>query len=246
MDDPIHDLDLPIGGTRPEKGCLYVAATPLGNRGDISYRALQVIKAVDVLLCEDTRTTGRLLTGLGVRAKRMLSYHEHNEAARAEQVLRLLKDGQSACLVSDAGTPLISDPGYRLVRAARQAGVKVLPLPGPSAVITALSVSGLPTDRFCFAGFVPKKQGARSRLWQETRERGITTVVYVPVRALVKVLGELATAGGDPEVFVMREATKMHEEYLYGRASVLYEQLSNRDGLKGEVTLVISGKSRKE
>ena len=221
----------------PEPGCLYVTATPIGNLGDLSPRALAILRTVDLILCEDTRTTGRLLAS-GPRAGRMISYHDHNEISRTPQVMEMLKQGKSACLVSDAGTPLVSDPGYRIVRAARQEGIRVIPLPGPSAMIAALSVSGLPTDRFCFAGFVPRKKGARARLWQEIRDHGATTVVYVPARSLLRALSELAESG-DPEVCVMREATKIHEEYIFGHASSVHEDLSSRDSLKGEVTLVI-------
>lgn len=237
MADPVHGVNGPGQDFYPEPGCLYVAATPIGNRGDISPRIMAAMQRVDVLLCEDTRTTGRLMTSIK-RSGQMISYHEHNEAVRVPRIIKLLKEGRTVCLVSDAGTPLVSDPGYRIVRAARQEGIRVIPLPGPSAMIAALSVSGLPTDRFCFAGFVPRKQGARARLWQEIREHGATTVVYIPARALLRALHELAEAG-DPEVCVMREATKLHEEYLFGHASGVHETLAARDSLKGEVTLVI-------
>ena len=231
MADHIHPVTI-------QPGCLYIAATPIGNLGDVSSRTLSVLQQVDVVLCEDTRTTGRLLASLDVHPKRLMSLHEHNEQARVPQVLRLLRDGAAACLVSDAGTPLISDPGYRVVRAARLAGLPVIPLPGPSAVIAALSVSGLPTDRFCFAGFVPKKAGARTRLWTEIHDRGVTTVVYVPARSLIKILNEIKQIY-DPEICVVREATKLHEEYLFGTVSKVLEQLEGRQAIKGEITLVI-------
>jgi len=243
MADPVHGVGGPGTDFHPEPGCLYIAATPIGNLGDISPRIMAAMQQVDLLLCEDTRTTGRLVPS-NDRAGQMMSYHDHNEMARIPQIMRMLKEGKSACLVSDAGTPLISDPGYRIVRAARQEGIKVIPLPGPSAMITALSVSGLPTDRFCFAGFVPRKKGARARLWQEIQEHGATTVVYIPARSLIRALHELADTN-DPEVCVMREATKMHEEYLFGHASRVYEQLDSRDSLKGEVTLVIGAAQQK-
>lgn len=241
MADPIYSIKT---GFCPEPGCLYVAATPIGNMDDLSPRVMAAMQQADVLLCEDTRTTGRLMKDMK-RAGQMISYHEHNEMARVPRIIRLLKDGKSACLVTDAGTPLISDPGYRIVRAARQEGIRVIPIPGPSAMIAALSVSGLPTSRFWFAGFVPKKQGARSKLWQEIQERGETTVVYLPTRSLLKFLQELTVANEDPEVCVVREATKMHEEYLFGPASKVCEQLTERNSIKGEVTLVIGAVHKK-
>lgn len=226
----------------PENGRLFVIATPLGNLGDVSERFKEVITSVDVVLCEDTRTTGKLLSLLNIRAKKLVSYHEHNELKKAGQVIEWLKQGLDVALLSDAGTPLVSDPGYRIVRAARTEGIEVYPVPGPSAVIAALSVSGLPTDKFLFAGFVPKKQGARKKIWELLTQTGITGVVFVPARSLQKVLVEVREYMEDPEICVCREMTKVHEEYLFGRCSEVLEMLESRSGIKGEVTLVISKK----
>ncbi len=224
----------------PSAGCLFVVATPLGNLDDITVRALAILTRVDLIACEDTRHTGKLLRAKGIKTPTS-SYFEHNERSKGERILELLRSGREVALVSDAGTPGISDPGFRLVRAARTEGIPVIPIPGPSAVITALSVSGLPTDRFLFVGFLPPKAAARRRALAELAEIRETMVFYEsPVRTRES-LKDMALALGDREAFLCREATKVHEEYQRGRLSQLSDLLAARGEVKGEVVLVVAG-----
>jgi 16S rRNA (cytidine1402-2'-O)-methyltransferase len=219
-----------------------VVATPLGNLEDMSPRAVRVLREVKLVACEDTRRTGRLLGAQGIRTPTM-SFFEHNERSRIPRILEALREGKDVALVSDAGTPGISDPGYRLVREARAAGLPVVPVPGPSAVVTALCVSGLPTDRFRFVGFLPPRAGARRRALEELRSDPDTLVFYEsPLRALAMVEDALAVVGDRP-AFLCREATKMHEEYLRGRLSELAAALRERDRVRGEIVLVVGGAS---
>jgi 16S rRNA (cytidine1402-2'-O)-methyltransferase len=223
-------------------GRLYVVATPLGNLEDVTLRALRVLKEASLIACEDTRRTAKLLTAHGI-STRTTSYFEHNESWKGEHILAQLHQGHDVALVSDAGTPGISDPGFRLVREARAAGVPVLPVPGPSAVVAALSVSGLPTDRFLFVGFLPAKASARRRSLAALVGARETLVIYEsPVRVL-GTLADLAAVFGDREAFLGRELTKLHEEHLRGPLSSLRTALSNRETVKGEVVLVVAGAS---
>jgi 16S rRNA (cytidine1402-2'-O)-methyltransferase len=221
-------------------GTLFVVATPLGNLEDITLRAIRVLKEVDLVACEDTRHTARLLQAHGIRAA-TTSYFEHNERAKTGPILDALRAGRDVALVSDAGTPGVSDPGYRLVRAAREAGLAVVPIPGPSAAIAALSASGLPTDRFLFVGFLPARSGARTRALEELATRAETLVFYeAPVRA-VDSLAEMARVLGDREAFLCREATKVHEEYRRDTLRGLQGLLATRPSVKGEIVLVVAG-----
>jgi 16S rRNA (cytidine1402-2'-O)-methyltransferase len=221
-------------------GTLFVVATPLGNLEDITLRAIRVLKEVDLVACEDTRHTARLLHAHGIRAA-TTSYFEHNERAKTEPILDALRAGRNVALVSDAGTPGVSDPGYRLVRAAREAGLPVVPVPGPSAAIAALSASGLPTDRFLFVGFLPARSGARTRALEELAMRTETLVFYEsPVRA-VPSLAEMARVLGDRDAFLCREATKLHEEYRRDTLTGLQDILAARPSVKGEIVLVVAG-----
>ncbi len=223
-----------------ESGVLYVVATPLGNLEDLSPRALRTLGAVRWIACEDTRRTGHLLQACGVRTP-MISYHQHNETARVRELIAKLKDGNDIALVSDAGTPAISDPGERLVAAAHEAAVPVIPLPGPSAVIAALSVSGLDTSRFLFVGFLPSRPAARRKAIAELGERTETLVLYEsPLRATAA-LHDLAQGLGDRDAFLCREATKLHEEYLRGTLASLRDALGARAAVKGEIVLVVAG-----
>ncbi len=222
-------------------GTLYVVALPIGNLGDLSPRARQVLEAVDLILCEDTRRTGRLLQQIQIQ-RPLLSYHEHNEERRVPEVLHRLRQGQSVALVSDAGTPLVSDPGFRLVRAAREMGIPVVPVPGPSAVIAALSVSGFPTDRFAFEGFPPRKPQRLKRYLETLRQEDRTLVFFESVHRVVKFLETLRECWGDVPVFVAREMTKMHETYLYGRISEVLPQIVP----KGEFVIVVPGRRYRE
>jgi 16S rRNA (cytidine1402-2'-O)-methyltransferase len=229
---------MPDAGVAP--GTLYVVATPLGHLEDVTLRALRVLREVSLVACEDTRRTRALLLAHGIRTP-TTSYFEHNERFKTAEVLATLRAGRAVALVSDAGTPAISDPGYRLVRDARDAGIAVVPVPGPSAVAAALSVCGLPSDRFLFVGFLPAKRGARRRALEAlARERATLVFFESPVR-VVECLSDLLATLGDREAFLCRESTKAHEEYLRAPLSSLRERLLARGGVKGEVTLVVSG-----
>jgi 16S rRNA (cytidine1402-2'-O)-methyltransferase len=221
-------------------GTLYVVATPLGNLEDVTLRALRVLREAALVACEDTRRTAVLLRAHGI-ATPTTSYYEHNERWKGERILAALRDGHDVALVSDAGTPGISDPGYRLVRDARAEGIPVLPVPGPSAAVAALSVSGLPTDRFLFVGFLPPRTGARRQALEALQATRETLVVYESPVRVVAALEDMAQALGDREAFLCREATKMHEEYARGRLSELRARLAARATVKGEIVLVIAG-----
>ncbi len=217
---------------------LYVVSTPIGNLADVTLRASEVLGAVARVLCEDTRRTRVLVGHLGVRAT-LVSLHEHNEAARTEQVLAWMREGEDLALVSDAGTPLISDPGARLVRAVLEAGHEVIPVPGPSAVTAALVVSGLPTDRFAFLGFAPRKGGDRNTLLARVAESAETVVLFESAERLDALLTDLVEAcGPQRRVAVARELTKLHEDVVRGtlaEARSYYREAPPR----GELTVVI-------
>jgi 16S rRNA (cytidine1402-2'-O)-methyltransferase len=223
------------------KGVLYIVATPIGNLSDITYRAVETLRSAGLIACEDTRQTRKLLDHYGVKV-RVTSYHEHNEAARTGDILQALEQGLDVALVSDAGTPLISDPGFRVVQAAAQAGIQVVPIPGPSAALAALSASGLPTDSFRFCGFMPRKSGERRRLLESLRGAEETIVLYEAPHRIVETLRDVEEVLGDPPVVVARELTKIHEEMLRAPASKARAALEKRDTVKGEITLLI-GKS---
>ena len=221
-----------------DAGCLYVVSTPIGNLEDITYRAVRILKEVDWIACEDTRTTHRLLEHYGIRT-RTISYHEHNEIERAEELIARLASGEKGALVSDAGTPLVSDPGYRLVHAAVGAGIKVEALPGASALLTALTVSGLPTDQFHFAGFLPAKQGQRRRLLESLDEEPATLIFYETPHRILEALEDIAAVAGSRNIVVARELTKLHEEVLRGTAAEIRATLAARDSVKGEFVILI-------
>jgi 16S rRNA (cytidine1402-2'-O)-methyltransferase len=220
-------------------GTLYVVATPIGNLEDISLRALRVLREVDRIACEDTRQTRKLLDRHGI-AKPLVSYHEHNEQARAEELLSELEAGKNIALVSDAGTPLIADPGYRLVAQARAQGVTVSPIPGASALVTALSASGLPTDSFFFGGFLPAKKSQRRKTLEAVQSYPATLVFYEAPHRILEALEDIAEVLGPRRVTLARELTKIHEEFLAGAAADLLDALTKRPPLKGEITLMIS------
>jgi 16S rRNA (cytidine1402-2'-O)-methyltransferase len=219
-------------------GRLYVVATPIGNLGDTSPRAIEVLRAVDVVAAEDTRVTRKLLDRFEIRAA-TVSYHDANEARSAEKLLARLAAGESVALVSDAGTPCISDPGYRLVKAAADAGVEVVSVPGPSSVTALLSVAGLPTDRFSFEGFPPTKKTALEASLEKLRGCGRTVVFFESPRRIVAFLQELAHALSDPDVAVGRELTKMHEEVLRGPASDVAARIEGGES-RGEFCVAVS------
>lgn len=221
-------------------GTLYVVATPIGNLEDITLRALRVLREVDLIAAEDTRHTKKLLDRYGIR-KPMVSYHEHNERERAEQLIRELKGGKDVALVSDAGTPAVSDPGYVLIRRCIEEGVRVVPVPGPSALIAALCVSGLPVHRFAFEGFLPHKEGKRRKRLEELKDEERTLIFYESPHRLLKTLRDMLDILGDREIAVARELTKVHEEVFRGRINEAIEKFSSSP-VKGEITLVVEGK----
>lgn len=226
-------------------GTLFVVATPIGNLEDLSPRARRTLAEVDFVAAEDTRHTGRLLSHLGVKT-RQIALHEHNEARAAAAVIELLKGGKSVALVSDAGTPLVSDPGYRLVRAAHENGITVAPVPGPCAVTAALSASGLPTDRFAFEGFPPPKQAAR-RKWLQARAADERTLVFFEaVHRIAATLADMADVfGADREAFLGRELTKLHEQCVVASVGELLDAVSGGSIVaKGEFVVAVSGATR--
>ena len=226
------------------KGTLYIVSTPIGNLEDITLRALRVLKEVDMIAAEDTRHTGLLLNHFGIR-KPLTSYFEGNELKKKEFILSRLEQGDRIALVSDAGTPGISDPGFRLIQAAIENQIPVVPIPGPSAVITALSVSGLPTDGFLFKGFLPHKAKKRRDLLKQFEDVKETLIVYESPHRLNQAISDILETLGDREIVLTRELTKTYEEILRGKASEIQNRIKERK-LKGEITLVISGKTRKK
>lgn len=220
---------------------LYLVATPVGNLGDVTLRALQVLAAADVIYCEDTRVTVKLLERYGIRA-RLKPYHDHNAADAGAAILAAIAAGQAVALASDAGTPLLSDPGFPLVRDAVAAGVKVEALPGASALLPALQLSALPTDRFTFLGFLPQKAGERLRLLTEMAARRDTLVAYESPHRVVDALADIASAMGGRAVSVSREISKLHEETLRGSAAEVAALLQAKPAIKGEFVIVISGR----
>ncbi len=225
-------------GEQALSGTLYLIGTPIGNLEDITFRAVRLLKEADVLACEDTRQTRKLLDHYGI-AKRMVSYHEHNEAERSQELLGELLGGANVALVSDAGMPLISDPGYRLVRGAIENGVRVEAVPGAAALLTALAASGLATDSFHFGGFLPAKSGQRLRALEAMKEDKATLVFYEAPHRIIETLEAVEQALGNRPVVVARELTKVHEEFLRGTAAEVRTELAARDSVKGEITLLI-------
>jgi 16S rRNA (cytidine1402-2'-O)-methyltransferase len=226
-------------------GTLYVVATPIGNLEDITYRAVRTLGASDVIACEDTRHTRRLLDHYGI-AKPMVSYHEHNERERTSDLLERLAGGQTVSLVSDAGTPLVSDPGYRIVSAAVAAGVNVVAIPGPSAILTALTASGLATDSFYFGGFLPPRSGQRRKSLERAAELDCVAVFYEAPHRLIETLEDLGSVFGGRMIVVARELTKVHEEFVRGTAAELLASFRARDAVRGEITILIDKPAARE
>jgi 16S rRNA (cytidine1402-2'-O)-methyltransferase len=220
-------------------GTLYIVATPIGNLDDITLRALRVLKEVDVVAAEDTRHTQVLLNHYGIQ-RPLTSYHEHNEKTKAEDLVKRLLEGQDIALVSDAGTPAISDPGFRLVAQAVDAGIRIIPLPGASALTAVLSAAGLPTDRVAFEGFLPVKKKQRREKLQALRDEARTLVFYEAPHRLAEALDDIYQLLGDRKAVLAREVSKVHEEFLRGRISELIHALQRRE-IRGEFTLIVSG-----
>lgn len=229
------ERDTPIGGPS-----LYLVATPIGNLEDITLRALRVLKEVDLIACEDTRQTLKLLNHYDIKT-RLVSYHEHNEMTKAAELVVDLEGGAKIALVTDAGMPGISDPGFRLIALAIRHHVPVVPIPGASAFLAALVASGLPTDSFRFSGFLPAKAGQRRKLLESVKDSPRTQVFYEAPHRLLETLADVVEVLGEARhVVVAREVTKLHEEFLRGRAGEILEQLKARGDVKGEITLLIA------
>lgn len=224
---------------------LYLVATPIGNLGDITLRALEVLKGADIIACEDTRVTGKLLSHFGINAK-TVSYHEHNAEQMRPRLLEDLEAGRVVALVSDAGTPLISDPGYKLVKEVSGLGMRVVPIPGASSVMAALCASGLPTNRFLFAGFLPAKEGARRKAIAELATVDATIVLFESARRLPEALAELAEIMPGREAAMAREITKLFEEFRRAPLEELAAHYAKEGEPKGEVVLVISPPEKTE
>lgn len=223
-------------------GTLYVLATPLGNLGDLSERAIHTLQGVPVIAAEDTRHSRRLLSAIDAHPAELVSYHAHSGAGREAQLVRQLLAGRDVALMTDAGTPGVSDPGHSLVAAAREAGITVVPLPGPSAVTTALQASGLPADRYLFLGFLTRKGTARRRQLEDVAASPWTVVLYEAPPRLVALLADLeAVAGSDRRVVVARELTKMHEEFRAGTLATVRAHFEATPA-RGELTVVVAGR----
>ena len=221
-------------------GTLYIVATPIGNLEDITLRALRILREeVSAIACEDTRQTQKLLLHYEIH-KPLFSYHEHNEASRSAELVQLLIEGKSIALVSDAGTPLLSDPGYRVVSAAIENGIPVVPIPGASALLAALTAAGLPTDSCLFLGFLPPKSTARRKKLEELIPQTATVVAYESPHRVLETLAEITEILGARRIVLAREITKFHEEFLRGSAVEIQQQLAARPSVKGEITLVIA------
>ncbi len=219
------------------KGTLFLVATPIGNLQDITFRAVETLKTVDLIACEDTRHTRKLLTHFGIKQK-LVSYHEHNETGRAEELIKLIEQGKSVAVVSDAGTPGISDPGFRIVQKTREIGAKVVPVPGAAAFVNAVIVSGLPSDSVFFGGFLPPKKGERQNRLEEVKTIPATLVFYETPHRIAKSLADCAEILGNRKAAVSRELTKLHEEVITGNLNELAEKFSQTK-VKGEIVLVI-------
>src|SRR5580704_14146346 len=232
--------DMSEKSTQAAGPALYLVATPIGNLEDITLRAVRVLKEVDLIACEDTRQTQKLLNHYGI-ATRTVSYHEHNEMTRAAELVKEIQEGASVALVTDAGMPGISDPGYRLISLAIRHHVPVVPIPGASAFLSALVASGLPTDSFRFSGFLPTKRGERRAALETVKDSPRTQVFYEAPHRLLETLADVSEVlGNDRHIVIAREVTKLHEEFLRGRAGEILGQLKARGDVKGEITLLIA------
>jgi 16S rRNA (cytidine1402-2'-O)-methyltransferase len=221
-------------------GILFIVATPIGNLEDITYRAVRILReVVDAIACEDTRETRKLLDHFAI-TKPLISYHDHNEAERAGDLAARLKNGERIALVSDAGTPLISDPGYRIVRRAIAEGIAVVTVPGPSSVTAALAGSGLPTDAFYFAGFISAKRSQKLKMLNSIMDLEATVVLFEAPHRILDTLEDIEAVLGSRQIVLARELTKIHEEFLRGTPSELHQELARRPSVRGEFTVLIA------
>ena len=221
-------------------GKLFVVGTPIGNLSDLSPRAKEALQSADLVVCEDTRETRKLLTHFGI-SRPLRSLHEHNEDVKAEELADRIAAGETLAMVSDAGMPVISDPGYRLVRIARERGLAVEPIPGPFAGIVALVASGIAPLPFTFYGFTPHRHGERTEFYRRVAASGQTAIVYESPERVVESLDDAMAALGDVEVTVAREMTKLHEEFVHGTISTVVARLRTRERIRGEITIVFAG-----
>jgi 16S rRNA (cytidine1402-2'-O)-methyltransferase len=228
-----------------KNGVLYVVATPIGNRDDITLRALDILGQVDLIAAEDTRKSGSLLAHYRIK-NRLISFHEHNEKKRTPELIGKLLDGKTIALVSNAGTPLISDPGYRLIEAAIANKIMIMPIPGVTAAIAAMSVSGLPTNSFSFIGFTPKKKAKRLKFLTELSTEPRPLIFYESPIRILSLLEEIISCMGDRRAVLAREMTKVHEEFVRGTASQILQTIRDRPALKGECTLLVAGSEASE
>ncbi|MBW2739733.1 MAG: 16S rRNA (cytidine(1402)-2'-O)-methyltransferase [Deltaproteobacteria bacterium] len=235
LNSPIND-----SGKKNKDGNLYIVATPIGNRDDITLRALNILEQADIIAAEDTRHTGRFLSHHKIKGN-LVSYHEHNEKKRTPDLIKKLKKGLSVALVSNAGTPSVSDPGYCLIKAAIANNIKVVPVPGVSAAITALSAAGLPTDSFVFIGFLSKTKNKRFKQLRELANEQKTLIFYESAKRILKLLDEIKLIIGDRYGVLSREMTKLHEEFIRGSMSEILQNLKARPAIKGEITLLVKG-----
>jgi 16S rRNA (cytidine1402-2'-O)-methyltransferase len=226
------------------EGILYVVSTPIGNLEDITLRALRILKEVDLIAAEDTRRTRQLLTHYGIR-KPLISYHEHNQRSREDQLIEKLREGEKIALVTDAGTPGISDPGDALIRRIANERIPLVPIPGPSAAIAALSISGLPTESFLFYGFLPAKASARKRFLEGLKKRPETIIFYESPRRIAALLQEVLEILGNRQIVVAREITKVFEETFRGTIAQVLEKLGDGE-VRGEITVILSGNTQEE
>ena len=235
LNSPIND-----SGKKNREGNLYIVATPIGNRDDITIRALNILEQADTIAAEDTRHTGRFLSHHKIKGN-LVSYHEHNEKKRTPDLIKKLKQGLSVALVSNAGTPSVSDPGYCLIKAAIASNIKVIPIPGVSAAITALSAAGLPTDSFIFIGFLSKTKNKRLKQLRELANEQRTMIFYESPKRILKLLDEIKLIIGDRYCVLSREMTKLHEEFIRDSVSEIFQNLKARPAIKGEITLLVKG-----
>lgn len=225
-------------------GTLFVVATPIGNLDDITLRAVKILNSVDLIAAEDTRHSKKLLAHLNIRAK-LISCHEHNETHKSPQMIQQLKEGKNIALISDAGTPCISDPGYTLISQAANEGIRVVPIPGCSAAIAGLSASGLPTDRFYFVGFLPRKKQQLKQSLQELSNQKPTLIIYESPRRIITLIELLIEIMGNRTACLAREITKLHEEFIRGRLSEIHKALETKTDVKGECSLFVQGNHEK-